>query len=77
LIGLIQHVAVFLALQRRLGALVSPKIVEVFQEQQPGGLLGVIELSGAAGFFPKNIINIFERLLEHGYLLSLPGRVRR
>jgi hypothetical protein len=39
---------VFLPFQRGLGALVLLKIVEVFQEQQPRSLLGVVELGGAA-----------------------------
>jgi hypothetical protein len=41
------------------------KIVEVFQEEQPGRLLGVIELGSAPGFFPKNVVDISESLFEH------------
>src|SRR5271157_3611893 len=64
-IGLVEDVGVFLAVQRGFGALVLLKVVEVFQEQQPGGLLGVIELSSAASFFPRDVINVFEGLFEH------------
>ena len=32
--------------------------VEVFQEEQPGGLLGVVELGGAAGFFPEDVVDV-------------------
>ena len=68
-IGLVEDVGVFLAFQRGLGALVLFKIVEVFQEQQPGSLLGVIEFGGAASFFPKDVIDVFEGLFEHGGLV--------
>ena len=45
-------------------ALVLLKVVEVFQEEQPGGLLGVIEFGGAAGFFPEDVIDVFESLFS-------------
>jgi len=55
----IHEVAQVVASQGRgFGALVLLKIVEVLQEQEPGGLLGVIDLSGAPGFFPKDIIDV-------------------
>ena len=71
-IGLVEDVGVFLAVQRGLGALVLLKIVEVFQEQQPGGLLGVIELRGAAGFFPEDVVDVFEGLFEHVRMAICP-----
>ena len=40
--------------------------VEVFQEQQPGGLLGVVEFGGAAGFFAEDVVDVFEGLFKHG-----------
>ena len=46
-------------------------VVEAFQKQQPRGLLGVVELGGAAGLFPENIVDIFKCLFEHGVLLLL------
>ena len=64
-VGLVEDVAVFLAFERRLGALVLLEVVEVFQEQQPGGLLRVIELGGAPGFLPEDVIDILEGLFEH------------
>ena len=42
--------------------------VEVFQEEEPGGLLGVIEFAGAAGVFPEDVVDVFEGLFEHGVL---------
>ena len=47
------------------GGFVVLQGVEVFQEQQPGGLPGVIEFAGAAGIFPEDVINVFEGLFEH------------
>lgn len=39
--------------------------VEVFQEEQPRGLLGVVEFAGATGVFPEDVVNVFEGLFEH------------
>jgi len=41
------------------------QIVEIFEEQQPRGLLGVIEFGGAAGLFPEHVVDILEGLFEH------------
>jgi hypothetical protein len=43
---------------------------QILQEQQPGCLLGVIELGGAASLFPEDVVDVLERLLEHGSALS-------
>ena len=76
-IGTIEDASVLPAIQRGLGALVLLKIVEILQEQQPGGLLGVVKLGRATGFFPKDVINISESLLEHGHLIPTEWRRRR
>ena len=39
--------------------------VEVFEEEEPGGLLGVVELGGAAGLFAEDVVDVFEGLFEH------------
>ena len=44
--------------------------VEVFQEEEPGGLLGVVELRGAARLFPENVVDILEGLFKHSLNLS-------
>ena len=64
-VGLGQDVVVLLAVQLGLGGFVLLEAVEVFEEQQPGGLLGVIELGGAAGFFAEGIVDVPEGLFEH------------
>ena len=64
-VRLVKDVSVFLAIQRGLGGLVLLKIVEIFEEQQPGSLLRVIELSRAASFFAKDVVDVFEGLFEH------------
>ena len=64
-VGLVEDVGVFLSLERGFVGLVLLQAVEVFQEEQPGGLLGVVELGGAAGFFPENVVDVLEGLFEH------------
>ena len=65
-IGLVEDVGVFLPVQRGLVGPVLFQPVEVFQEQQPGGLLGVVQLGGASGLFPEDIVDVLEGLFEHG-----------
>jgi hypothetical protein len=47
-------------------ALSVPEGIEVFQEQEPGALLGVIQFAGASGVFPEDVVDVFEGLFEHG-----------
>ena len=65
-IGLVKDVRVFLAIEGGFGRFVVFECVEVFEEEQPRGLLGVVEFAGAAGIFPENVVDIFEGLFEHG-----------
>ena len=48
------------------------KIIEVFEEQHPGGLLGIVQLRRATGLFPENVIYVFESLFEHLALALSP-----
>lgn len=66
----VQNVAVGLAFKRGFGRLVPLQPVEVFEEQQPRGLLGVIQLGGAAALFPERVVDIFEGLFKHALRLS-------
>jgi hypothetical protein len=65
-IGLVEDVGVFFALERGLVGLVLLEPVEIFQEQEPGCLLGVVELGGAAGLFPEDVVDVLECLFKHG-----------
>jgi hypothetical protein len=46
--------------ERGFGGLIFFETVEVFQKQQPGGLLGIIQLAGASGILPENVVDILE-----------------
>jgi hypothetical protein len=63
---LVDDVLVLLALQLGLLLVGMLEIVEIFEEQNPGGLLGVVQLGGAAGLFPQDVVDVLEGLLEHG-----------
>jgi len=65
-VGLVEHEGVLLARKLRLVRPILLQPVEVFQEQQPRGLLGVVQLGGAAGLLAKDIVDVLERLLEQG-----------
>ena len=64
-VGFVEEVGVFPAVEGGFGGLVVFEGVEVFQEEQPGGLLGVVEFAGAAGVFPEDVVDVFEGLFEH------------
>jgi len=63
-VGLLQDGAVGAAFQGGHGSPVVFESVEVFEEQQPGGLLGVIELGAAAGLLAQAVVEGAERLIE-------------
>jgi hypothetical protein len=64
---LFEDVGVFLALKLCLGGAVLFEAVEVFQEEEPGCLLGVVELGRATGFLAESVVDVSEGLLEHGF----------
>ena len=64
-IGFIEDVGVFLSIEGGFCRLVGFEGVEVFQEEQPRSLLGVVEFAGAPGVFPEDVIDVFEGLFEH------------
>ena len=37
---------------------------EVFEEEEPRGLFGVVELGGVAGFFAEDVVEVFKGLFE-------------
>ena len=64
-IGFVEDVGVLLTLKLSLHRPFFFQPVQVFQEQQPGGLFGVVELGGAACFFPEDVVDVLEGLFEH------------
>ncbi len=65
-IGLVEEESVLFALEFGFhGALLLERF-EIFEEEEPGGLLGVVQLGGAAGFLAENVVDVFEDLFEHG-----------
>ena len=69
-VRLLENVVVGFAIQRRLGGFVLLQSVEILQKQQPGGLLGVVQLAGATGIFPQHVINVLKGLFKHKNPLS-------
>jgi SAM-dependent MidA family methyltransferase len=53
--------------QLSLGALALFEVVEVFEEEKPGGLLRLIELGSAAGLLAQDIVDVLECLFEHNF----------
>jgi len=64
-VGLIDKVPVGLAHQLGLLGTLVFQIVQVLEKQHPRGLLGVVQLRGAAGFLPEHVIDVAEGLFEH------------
>ena len=64
-VRLVENEAVALALQLGLVRLVLLQRVEIFQEQEPGGLLGIVQLGRAAGFLPEHIVDVSKGLVKH------------
>ena len=57
---------VALALEGRLGRPILLQRIEVLEEQEPRRLLGVIQLAGASGILPQDVVDVLEDLLKHG-----------
>jgi hypothetical protein len=66
LMGLIEDELVCLPDELALLRSLLLEVVEVFQEEEPGGLLGVVQFRRAPGLFPEDVIKVFEGLFEHG-----------
>ena len=64
-VGGVEDVAVGTAFERGFVGLVLLQPVQILEEEQPGGLLGVIEFGGAAALFPEGVVDILEGLFEH------------
>jgi hypothetical protein len=64
-VGFVEDVGVFFAVEGGFVGFVLFEAVEIFEEEEPGGLLGVVELGGAAGFFAEGVVDVAEGLFEH------------
>ena len=65
----VEDEAVSLALQLGLVCLVLFQPIEILQEQQPGGLLDVVQLGGTASLFPEHVVDVLEGLFKHAEVL--------
>ena len=70
-VGFVEDVGVRLPLQCGLIGAVLLQPIEVFQEEEPGGLLRVIQFRRASRLFPEDVVDIFEGLFEHGHLFFI------
>src|SRR5665213_4334711 len=61
----VDDVGVFLALKFGLLFVGPLKIVEIFEEQDPRCLFGVVKFGSAPSLFPQDIVDILEGLFEH------------
>jgi hypothetical protein len=64
-VGFIEQVSVLPALDLGDRQPLLFEIVEIFEEQQPRGLLGVVEFGGTARLLAEDIVDISECLFEH------------
>jgi hypothetical protein len=71
-IGFFEKEGVFLSVEFGFGATVLLEAVEILEEQEPGGLLGVVEFGGAAGFLAEDVIDVSEGLFEHSFSRTAP-----
>ena len=51
-----------MSFERGLIGFILLQALQIFEEEQPGGLLGVIEIRGATGLLPEKIVYVFEGL---------------
>ena len=64
-VALVEDVSVPLAFKRSFVGFVLLQPVQVFREEEPGGLLGIVQFGGAAGLFPEDVVDVLEGLFKH------------
>src|SRR6266568_18600 len=64
-VGLVEKEGVLFAVEGGFIGFVLLEGVEVFQEKEPGGLLGVVQLRSATGLFAEDVVNVLEGLFKH------------
>ena len=75
-IGRVDDEGVSLAVQLGEQLSLLLQVVQVLQEQHPRGLLGVVELRGAARLLPQHVVDVLERLLEAAAAVVGPALLR-
>ena len=55
-----------LAVEVRFERLFLLEGLQIFQEEEPGSLLGVVQLGGATGLFAEDVVDVLEDLFKHG-----------
>ena len=73
-VGRVKDEGVGLAFEGGFVGFILFEAIEVLEEEQPRGLLRVVELAAAARLFPEHVVDVLEGLLEHGH--SPPGALR-
>lgn len=61
----VENMGVRLPIQSRRRIAFRLQSIQVFQEQQPGSLLSVIQLAGTPRVFPEDVIDVLECLFKH------------
>jgi hypothetical protein len=61
----VENKDVTLPLQPGFVGLVLLQCIEIFQEQEPGGLLGIVQLRRTTGFLPEHIVDVSKGLFKH------------
>jgi len=64
-VGFVEDEGVLAAFEFGFHGFVAFEGVEVLEEEQPGGLFGVVEFGGATAFLAEDVIYVFEGLFEH------------
>jgi len=64
-VGLVEEEGVLFAVEGGFIGFVLLERVEIFEEEEPGGLLGVVQLRGAASLFAEDVVDVFEGLLKY------------
>ena len=64
-VGFIEDVGVLLAIEGSFGCFVMLQGIQIFQEEEPRSLFGVVEFARATGVFPENVVDVLEGLFKH------------
>lgn len=60
----IKNVVVSFAFQQGLGDFAPLQPIQILEEQQPRGLLGIVKLAGATGILVQDVVDILKSLFK-------------